>query len=450
MTMPDTTRRLLARIAEQRNATDNLRQHWRGEQGPAYLSKASAKLLDQRLSRLAVNFPRLAVTSIAERLDVTGITRAGSADEHDAAAWDSWRRLNLPSLSALVHTDRLTYGAAYVTVWGASDGQPAVTADSLRTMTARVDPVNGDVLEACRSWADRDGSHAIHYTPDAITRYDTDRANTDVGGDVASALYGGWTRGVSVPNPFGVTPVVPFVRRVSLEDYERGTSAMADILDLSDALAKVLQDAMVTSEVFARPRRWATGLEIEYDDEGSPIDPFRDDRKLVSEAPETKFGQFDASRVDGYTDLVATLTQLIGAATGLPPHYLGLHGDQPASADGIRSAEAQLVQRVYAEQRQLDVPWSRVLGLIQAITNGADVPTTALLPVWESPEVRTGAQAADAAAKLREIGVPLAAVLRDPMGYAPDRIDEVIDAQREENRANLTAALVEKATRRAE
>src|SRR5699024_5378356 len=98
----------------------------------------------------------------------------------------------------------------------------------------------------------------------------------------------------------------------------------------------------VTSEYFARPRRWATGLEIEEDDDGRPIDPFGDSRLLQSEDPETKFGQLDPARLDGYNDLSAMLTQHIGALTGLPPHYLGLHGDQPANADSVRAAESQL------------------------------------------------------------------------------------------------------------
>src|SRR5699024_4541501 len=124
------------------------------------------------------------------------------------------------------------------------------------------------------------------------------------------------------------------IREQSSDDTD-GTSAVADVLDLSDALAKLLADAMVTSEHYARPRRWATGLEIEENEDGTPVDPFRKESHLQSEDPDTKFGQFPGSTLDGYTDMIATLTQQIGSLTGLPPHYLGLHGDQPANADGV-------------------------------------------------------------------------------------------------------------------
>src|SRR5690625_6881461 len=101
-----------------------------------------------------------------------------------------------------------------------------------------------------------------------------------------------------------------------------------------------MQDAMVTSESYARPRRWATGLEIQEDDDGNPVDPFGRDRSLQSEDPETRFGQFDPARLDSYGDMSATITQMIGAITGLPAHYLGLHGDQPAAAEGVRDRKS--------------------------------------------------------------------------------------------------------------
>src|SRR5690625_3208158 len=143
---------------------------------------------------------------------------------------------------------------------------------------------------------------------------------------------------------------------------------------------------MVTSEYFARPRRWATGLEIEEDDDGNPVDPFGESRLLQSEDPETKFGQLASTGLDGYSDLLANLTQQIGSLSGLPAHYLGLHGDQPPTADSIRAAETQLTATAYSEQRHLTGPWSEVAGWLNAINLGTvDVPDT-ILPKWASPD----------------------------------------------------------------
>lgn len=414
---------LLEQIDRQRHALEPIRQHLTGQQPAAYLSSRSREALDARLSRLAINFPALVVSSLAERLAVTGF-RAPDSDTADEDVWDMWRNAGMIETSALVHADRIGYGAAYVTVW-ANEGRVTVAGDNPRTMTTLTDPATGEVLEACRRWDNVRGSHALRFLPDRIQRWTATTPD-------APAASAAWRLSETYDNPFAVVPVVPFVRRERLDDHD-GSSAVAPILDLTDGLGKVLQDALVTSEYFARPRRWATGLEVEEDEDGNPLDPFANDRKLVSESPDTKFGQFDASGVDGYTDLTATFTQIIGALTGLPPHYLGLHGDQPANADSVRAAEAQLTARAYSEQRQMSAPWSRVVSLMSAMSHEQDVAAGPRVhPIWRSPEVRTPGQAADSAVKLHGMGVPLSHLLVDPLGYEPATVARILAARRAE------------------
>src|SRR5690625_7826141 len=107
---------------------------------------------------------------------------------------------------------------------------------------------------------------------------------------------------------------------------------------------------------------------------------------------------------------------MIVVITGLPAHYLGLHGDQPAAAEGVRAAEAQLTSRVYSELRQLDHPWSRVAGLIALAADRSSFDAPALGPVRASPENRSPGQDGDFAAKRHGIGVPLQSLLAN----APD------------------------------
>lgn len=413
----------LTNLETRRGALDVFRKAWAGESPTAYLSPASRDALDKRLTRLAVNYPRLVVSSLVDRMRVSGFRREGS-QEIDAETWRLYRRAGLVAGSELVHTDRALYGCAYVTIWGhRADPRRAVAMlDNPRTLYAETDPATGEVLRAVRAWRSGGSSYAVMITPDKMTRY---RAMSP---DLSAAL--GWEPdGEAVGNPWGEVPVVPFTRRGSTDDVH-GTSAVADVLDLAAAQAKVLQDAMVTSEWHARPRRWATGLEIQEDDDGNPLDPFGDSRLLQSEDPDTRFGQLDPVRLDGYADLLAVLTQQVGALTGLPPHYLGLHGDQPANADGVRAAETQLVTRAQSEMRQCDAPWGTVAGWLRAVTSGSPSVPDDSLPTWANPETRTPAQAADAAMKLHQIGVPLGPLLREPLGYEPNEITAILQEQR--------------------
>jgi len=109
-----------------------------------------------------------------------------------------------------------------------------------------------------------------------------------------------------------------------------------------------------------------------------------------------------------------------------------LHGDQPASADAIRSAEASLVARSYERQRTFGQSWDDVARLVVAVRDGADPAGVEVATVWANPETRTPAQAADAAAKLSGIGVPLETLLADLLGYTPSQIERIRAARRGE------------------
>lgn len=419
--MNTTLKTLSDKLDESVPALSKLDAYWHGLQPAAFLSATSAEALGDRLKVLSVNFPRLSVEALAERLTVTGFRTDGPDNEPDDELWNIWRRNRMEDGSAQAHTDALIYGRSFVIVWSGPRG-PRITVESPRQVAVIRDPASRVVTAALKRWVGDGRAHAVLYEPEQITRY-VSTAHVE---DPAAMPATSWTVAETLDNPLGVVPVVPIVNRGRLLDVD-GVSEMDDVLDLADALNKVMSDALVTSEFYARPRRWVTGLEIVEDDDGNAVNPFSDEmgRLWQSEAPETKFGQFDPVRLDGYADLAATITQQIGALTGLPPHYLGLHGDQPASADAIRSAEASLVARAYALHRTFGQSWADVARLVLAVRDGTDVDSLDVETIWANPETRTPAQAADAAAKLAGIGVPLSVVLADQLGMTPSQVDRV-------------------------
>lgn len=425
--MNNTVKTLSDKLDQTYPALVRLDSYWHGQQPAAYLAPDAREALGDRLRTLAVNFPRVAVTALAERLQVTGFRTDGPDAEPDAELWRLWRRNGMEDAAAQAHVDALVYGRSFVIVWADSAGHPVITVESPRQVAVLRDPATRQVTAALKRWVADGKGHAVLYGPDAITKMTSDSNVVDP----AAMSVSSWRTVETIRNPLGVVPVVPVVNRGRLLDVD-GVSEMADVLDLADALNKLAADMLVTSEYYARPRRWATGLEIVEGEDGNPVKPFSPalDDVWQSEAPETKFGQFDAARLDGYADAVALLTQQIGAVTGLPPHYLGLHGDQPASADAIRSAEASLVARAYALHRTFGTAWADVARLVMAVRDGSDPTQLDVEAVWANPETRTPAQAADAAAKLAGIGVPLSVVLADTLGMSPAQIDRVRQARR--------------------
>ncbi|QZY52718.1 phage portal protein [Leucobacter tenebrionis] len=416
MSTQDILETLSGQLDEAQSGLSTLDSYYNGRQPAAFMQAKSRAALDGRLNALSVNFPRLLVSSVAERLRVTGFRPFG-ADAADESVWEAWQRSDLDTQAQLAHVDALTYGRSYVIVWVDAAGNPLVTVESAKQMITDHDPATGAVRAAVKRWEDGKEHYAVVYEPDKITRY-KGKQNAMTVIDV-------------IDNPLGEVPVVPIVNRSRLLDVY-GSSEMNDILDLTDALNKVMVDAMVTSEYFARPRRWVTGLEIVEDEDGNPVNPFasEQDRVWQSENPETKFGQFDPARLDGYGDLSAVITQQIGAISGLPPHYLGLNGDQPPSADAIRSAEASLVSKAQAKQRVYGRAWARVADLIVKVRDGRN--SVDFETVWASPETRTPGQVADAAVKLSTIGVPLESLLANPLGYTPAEIATIRSQKRAE------------------
>jgi hypothetical protein len=85
------------------------------------------------------------------------------------------------------------------------------------------------------------------------------------------------------------------------------------------------------------------------------------------------------------------------------------------------------------EMRYLTGPWSRVASLLLAIKNNGHPSDYPRITEWDNPEIKTPAQAADAAGKLRDIGLPLSKLLSDPLGYDPADIPDIVAAANREN-----------------
>lgn len=425
---------------------DALDSYYGGTQPTAYLSADAQAALGGQLTQMSINFCRLAVLSLVERLRIVGFRIDGAVNPE---TWASWERCGGDVMADAAHVDALVSGRSYVIVWGDDYGDPLITAESARSVTTITDPATRRVQVALKRYLDRADpdqpngvGHMVLYMPDRVVAYSTDD-------DRPASAYpppgAAWHVTESLPNPLGAVPVVPVLnwygRRVvtALE----GESELSDVAPLVDAINKLAADMMVTSEAAARPRRWATGLELveARDADGNPVldadgqpqfvNPFSDvaGRVWQSESAETRFGQFDQARLDAYTSAMAALVEKVSAVTCLPGHYLGVGQDQPPSADGLRAAEASLVSRSIGKVRMFTPAWSRVAQLEVAVRTGRNPDTIKAEPMWSSPETRTPAAEMDAAAKLAGIGVPLPMVLSKALGWTPQEITSVQSAQ---------------------
>uniref|UniRef100_A1UHG1 Phage portal protein n=1 Tax=Mycobacterium sp. (strain KMS) TaxID=189918 RepID=A1UHG1_MYCSK len=415
---------LLQKLDEPVARYSDLERYYTGTQSLAFLSPEAKAALGTRFGRMASNLPRLAVTSLTERLRVTGFTGVD--------VWDDWLSNDMDQESATAHREALLLGSSYVIVWADRFGRPLVTVESAKQMACVRDPGTRRITAAVKRWETDTTTEAVLYGPEEIVRY---RANQ------TGATVDGFQAVESIANPLGVVPVVRLLNSDRILD--EGVSEIEDLKPLVDGLNKTLADMMVTSEYVGRPRRTATGIELVeepvLDANGNPtgetvaVNPFPEaNRMMVSENHEARFGQLDAADLGGYEAAVRVLLGQVMAVSALPAHYVGQLSDTPASADALRAAEASLTARAEARQQQFGRSWEDVARLVVAVRDGVDPLGVDVRVKWADASTRSVAAEADAVTKLFAAGLLPASYALQRLGYSDDEILEIRAARRAE------------------
>jgi hypothetical protein len=410
--------KLNRRLDEQESGVRLLEERYAGQSPLTFLSPEAKQALGNRLKALSVNFCALVVNALAERLQVSGFLINGTYDD---ALWQQWRALGMEDGSAQVHVDALAIGRSAVTVWGDGFG-PTVNPEAPAQIVFERHAVTREVLAAWKRWSADGKAFGALYTSEAVTSY-VSKAGVPEGGVIPPT---GWTQTDRLPNPWGMVSVVPFTNRGRVTDV-LGVSEMIPVADLNDLLVKVMTDSAVTSEAYARPRRWATGLEVVEDDDGNPVNPFPNEGTKLwqSEDPETKFGAFPNADLGSYSSLVELITKQIAALAGLPPSMVGLTADQATSADAIRASEAQLVAKAHARMVTFSRSWNQVAALMYCATHGGDPRRVRVETVWQDPSTRSEAATADSVTKLHAAGIIPTAEAQSRLGYSPEKIADL-------------------------
>ncbi|RLV10541.1 hypothetical protein CTZ27_03100 [Streptomyces griseocarneus] len=368
------------------------------------------------------NFCGLIVDSATERMAVSGF-RIPETPGVDKDAREFWQRGSMDALSTAVHLDAMVQVRAYVLVWPGKDGEPAIQPVSAEEMVVQYKPGSRSELEAAaRFFVDDWGRQWVTlWTEDYV--YEVTRGRTE------------WEQGTRSRNPIGKVPVVPFHNRsrISGDPY----SDLANVIPLQDAINKTVSDALTASEFAAWPQRYVSGLEIQEDADGRPIEPFKVavDKLLQAEDPAARFGQFEAASLSNYADLVNLLVQHMSSISRTPSHYFLVNGGNPPSGESIISAEAGLVAKVRERMLYFGEAWEAVIRLCFAFKGDKRADAWSMETVWRDPEYRTEAQHIDALLKLKQLNVPEEQLWSDA-GYSPSQISTF----REMRKADAKAA----------
>lgn len=415
--MNDLLTTLIQRLDEGEGRMTHLDRYYAGEQPLAFLSPEARTALGDRLTTMSSNLCRVSVTALAERLRVTGFQRGGKGDP---ALWSAWTRNDLDQAAPVAHREALIHGRSFALVWADRQGRSQVTVESARQVTTLRDPATREVTAAVKRWQDGKVARASLFEPEKITTY------------ISENGVAGWKTLEVIDNPFGQVPIVPLVSTDRLLDVD-GRSELTDLLPLVDALNKLFADMMVASEYYARPRRWAVGLELEEDEDGNAVNPIPEsNRTMVNESPDGKFGSLPGSDLAAYESAVTLLTSQVMAVTSLPSHYLGVLSSQPPSADSLRAAEASLTAKAQSRMATFGRSWEQVARLMVAADTGVDPASVDVAVTWADPGTRSVAQEADAVVKLHQAGLLPATYALTRLGYTDSEVATIKAARRAE------------------
>lgn len=400
---------LLDEHAAQRPALDRLDAYFRTGYYDTLDVPANARAEYRNLIESAVtNWLGLVVETTAERLIVDGFRTPG-ADDADGELWQWWQANHLDGRQMQLNTAASRDGVAFVSVWPGDDGAaPVIVPESARSVHVRYDDVDPSTATAA---VKARGSAAWLYLPDTVTRY---RSTGQYGG-------GKWIVEEQLDNPLGV---VPFVRFRCNADLDGGYASDLDVaIPVQNRITETTVDRCLASRLSAFRQRYATGLDIEVDEEtGDAVAPFNAavDRVWISEDPDVKFGEFAEATLSNYIGAVAADVHHLAAVTRTPAHYL-LGQMVNLSAEALAAAETGLARKVQERQQTFGEAWESVARLAQ--TAAGREATDDVETVWRRTETVSDAQVVDAALKLAGLKVPTEA-LWERVGATPQQIKQ--------------------------
>lgn len=409
--------------------------YYRGEQPLRFMAGKVDPVMGFRS-----NLAKVAVGAVAERIRMEDVTATVDGRDVSGRARELVRDADLPMLLQSILVDMLAVGSAYLIVWADEFGRPTITGESAEQVIVERHPVSRGVTAAVKRWQHVDAQgvvveeHVVKYLPDEIVHLVRDDAD-------GKLRYVG-----SVDNPLGVVPVVPLVNVERIHD-DVGASVIDDLAPLLDALNKILTDLMVTSEAVARPKRYATGVDLEDDldgfeadeagfsaddpepvpapvelvDDGGVKAPFSDaDDMWISEQAEAKFGQLPGADMSGYRVAVELINQQIMAVTSLPGHMVGVTTSNPATAEALRASEVALASTAAGRIRVVNRPVEWAVRLLVAVDAGVSPERVKARLRWADPATRSVGQAADAAVKMSVEGIVDAEEARAMVGVGEE------------------------------
>jgi hypothetical protein len=442
--------RIYARLNARRPDIDKFEDYFNGKQPLSFATAEWKRANSARYSGFSDNWCAPVTNAPAERIQYTGVKIGDNADAA-RTLHEQWLLNEMDAQSSQGFVTTLATARSFVIVWGDGDDQPQVTWEHPANVEIEYDFANPRLRKAAlKTWADDGMEYATLYTPTEVWKFERkrDAAHLDTDSQafqakVRNAMESGWVQRLvkgetwPIKNPMGVVPVVEFRNRPTLAGDP--VSEIAGVIPMQDAINLLWAYLFLAADYASMPARVVLGqappkIPI-LDSEGKKIGEKPVDIKDLSEkrllyltGEKASVSQWDAAKLDVFTDTIEIAVGHIAAQTRTPPTYLVSNkGISNVNGDGLKASEIALNKKV-REFHTFAAPEMReMFRLIALAMNQPGLAQEARLATitWANPEIRSDAQMADALLKKKQMGYPLE-YLMELDGMDPLEVERVL------------------------
>lgn len=451
------TQRIYTRLNNRRPDVETAEKYYQGEQPLNFATEEWKTANASRYAGFSDNWCGTVVNAEAERLKPIGVTNLPK--NLASSLWDSLQMNEFDAQFSQGAVTALTAKRCFVIVWGDASGEPIVTFEHPSSVEIEYDWENPRLRTAAiKTWVDETDEYATLFAADEVFKWvrprqvpahELDSMTEQQRQEYAAA--GGWEprQGAGddswpIVNPLGVVPVVEIQNRPTLKGDPlseiQGVMPMQDAINLLWAYLFLAADY---ASMDARVMLGTTPPEIPIIDKATgavigkrPVDmkDLREKRLLTITGDNARIDSWEAARLDIFTDTIELAVGHIAAQTRTPPHYLVSNkGISNLSGDALKSAEIGLNKKAGEFITFTDPQLREVLRLVALVKgDAAAAQATRLAKItWESPEIRSEAQLADALLKKSQMGYPFEYLL-ELDGRSPDEIDRIMKLREKE------------------
>lgn len=392
-------------LVDKKRGYGKLWRYYDGDQPLVYNSERLREIFSGLEARFTENWCAVVVDAVLDRIEMQVPRLADSADNAALEElWDSSLQMDVIG----VHEDVCVTGESFVLVWPNKDDptQIDVFHNDSRLVYVEYELDNPRQMRfAAKWWRENDRVRLTLFYPDRLEYYASKKSTEDIVSANAFDPYVDEIAQAPVAiNPFGRIPVFHFRSSV-----RKPKSQLVNILDVQDAINKLLSDMMIAAEFGASPQRYVishAGL-----DDSLKIAPNTIwDLPASLEGQGTTAGQFQASDLGNYLNAIATLSTFIGVSTRTPRHYFYLQGGDP-SGDALITMEAPLEKKVSRLTTSLRATWREVASFFLTLKGTPAKPTDIVVDFDPFRTVQPGTQSAIRKTS-KDTGIPLRTLLR--------------------------------------